>query len=132
MSINSTDPIADMLTRIRNALLINQSEVLIPYSKFKHQLAKLFYRNKFIDQIVVEDDTSKNIKLILHDPNSPARISYLKRISKPGRRVYVAADEIPTIKSGRGVVVVSTSQGLMTGRMARRQKTGGELICSIY
>ena len=132
MSINSTDPIADMLTRIRNALMVNQSEVLIPYSKFKHQLAKLIWKNKFIDKVIIEDSTPQMIRLIIHDPKVSARINHLHRISKPGRRVYATADKIPTVKSGRGIVIISTDQGLMTGRMARRQKSGGELICSIY
>ena len=131
MAINTTDPIADMLTRIRNAILVNHSEVSIPYSQFKHQLAKLFRKNKFIDKVVVDKDQNL-IKLVIQAEGSPVRINCLERISKPGRRVYVSSDKIPTIKSGRGIVIVSTSQGLMTGRLARRQKIGGELICSIY
>ena len=95
-------------------------------------MAQLFYKNKFVDKVVVEKDDPKLIRIILHDRNSPPRISYMKRISKPGRRVYATVDKIPIVKSGRGIVVVSTSQGLMTGRMAVRQKAGGELICSIY
>lgn len=131
--INSTDPISDMLTRIRNAIAVRKNELSMPHSKIKEAVAKLFVENGYIDSIKVEDDgVGKMLSMVLFDANSNPRITEIERISKPGRRQYAGNDNIPTIKRGRGMVIISTSQGMMTGKDARKHKIGGELICRIY
>jgi len=129
----STDPIADMLTRIRNAIAVRKSEVSLPHSKLKESVARLLSESNFIDGVSVSDaPVGKILTIRINDENSNARISEIVRLSKPGRRFYVASQEIPVVKRGRGVVIVSTSKGVMTGETARHQKVGGELICKVY
>jgi small subunit ribosomal protein S8 len=133
MSTVSTDPIADMLTRIRNAINVRKTDVILPHSNVKQAIAELLVANKFIDDAKVVDGTvGKMLKVTVHDSGTNARITEITRLSKPGRRWYVSADEIPTVKRGRGIVVVSTSKGLMTDKQARQQHLGGELICKVY
>jgi len=131
--MNSTDPIADMLARIRNAIAVNKSEVLLPHSKVKEHVAKLLKDSNFIDDVNVADaSVGKTLKIIINGPDSNARITEIVRLSKPGRRLYAKADQIPSVKRGRGVMIVSTSKGLMTGAAAKAAKVGGELICKVY
>lgn len=133
MSTTSTDPIADMLTRIRNAINVRKSEVSLPHSSIKEGVAKLLQESNFIDGVYVKDaPVGKVMTLKINDENSNARITEIVRVSKPGRRYYVNAKEIPVVKRGRGVVIISTSHGLMTGDDARAKKVGGELICKVY
>lgn len=133
MSTTSTDPIADMLSRIRNAIAVNKFEISLPHSKIKEAVARLLKDSNFIDDVRVEAVTiGKTMTLRLNPENSNARITEIKRLSKPGRRYYVNAKEIPTVMRGRGIVIVSTSQGLMTGKTAKSANLGGELICKIY
>lgn len=133
MSKVSTDPIADMLTRIRNAINVNKNEVLVPHSKIKQSIAELLVAKKFLDKVeVTELGIGKMIKITIHPENSNARITEIARLSKPGRRWYAKHDDIPVVKRGRGIVVVSTSKGLVTDTEAREQKIGGELICKVY
>lgn len=133
MSKTSTDPIADMLTRIRNAILVRKAEVSLPHSKIKESVAQLLKESNFIDGVYVSDaPVGKILTVKINDEQSNARISEIVRLSKPGRRYYVNAKEIPVVKRGRGLVIVSTSKGLMTGDKARDQKVGGELICKVY
>ena len=134
MSKTSTDPISDMLTRIRNAILVNKNEVVIPHSKIKVSILDLLIENHFLKSMSTVDLPSigKLIKLVINDDNTNASISEISRVSKPGRRMYVPAKEIPRVKKGRGLVIVSTSQGLMTGDKARSLNLGGELICKVY
>jgi len=133
MPIVTTDPIADMLTRIRNAIAVRKSEVVMPHSKLKEAIARLLAKNSFIDSVSVhEGEVGKLMKLTLHPVNSNAKISEIVRMSSPGRRWYAKADNIPVIRRGRGIVVVSTSQGLMTGSDAKSKGLGGELICKVY
>lgn len=133
MQILSTDPIADMLTRIRNAIAVNKHEVLVPYSKIKFAIAQILAENNFITSAEeTQLSMGKMIKIVINTPNSNANITEITRISKPGRRHYANASEIPVVKSGRGMVIVSTSRGLMTDSDARKQKVGGELICKVY
>lgn len=128
-----TDPIADMLTRIRNAIAVRKDELTLPHSKLKESVAQVLVDTRFINSYrVVEATVGKTLAISLTDGFSSSPITEIKRISTPGRRYYAKAAEIPTIKRGRGVVLVSTSQGLMTGKEARRKGVGGELICSIY
>ena len=129
----STDPIADMLSRIRNAIMANRTDTAIPYSKLKAQIADILVSTGFIDKAeVTGEGKDKVINLILNDELNSPRITEIKRVSKPGRRVYKGSNEIPVVKNGRGLVVVSTSQGLMTGHEAKKAKVGGEVLCSIY
>lgn len=131
--ITSTDPIADMLSRIRNAIAVRKHEVSMPHSKAKEAVAKLLKDNGFLSAIHVTDATiGKTLKITIHDESSNAKITEITRLSKPGRRYYVGAKEIPVVKRGRGVVIVSTSKGMMTGKDAQSQGVGGELICKVY
>lgn len=133
MSTTTTDPIADMLTRIRNAINVHKSEVSLPHSKIKESVAKLLQESNFIDGVSVKDaPVGKIMTVKINDADSNARITEIVRVSKPGRRYYVNAKEIPVVKRGRGVVIISTSRGLMTGDDARAKKVGGELICKVY
>ncbi len=133
MSTVSTDPIADMLTRIRNAINVRKSEVVMPHSNIKQAIAELLVRNNFIENVRVVDGTvGKMIKVTVNNPAQNAKITEIARISTPGRRQYSSADKIPNVKRGRGIIVVSTSQGLMTDSEAREKHLGGELICKVY
>ena len=129
----STDPISDMLTRIRNAILVNKNEVNLPYSSIKEQLAKELKSAGFIDNVKIDKPTQfKRLELTINAPGTNARINKIERVSKPGRRMYAKSDDIPKIMNGRGIVIVSTSQGLMTGDAAKKKRVGGELICKVY
>jgi len=122
-----------MLSRIRNAIAVNKFEVSLPHSKIKEAVARLLKDSNFIDGVIVADATvGKTMTLRLNPENSNSRITEIKRLSKPGRRYYVNAKEIPVVMRGRGIVIVSTSRGLMTGKTAKSANIGGELICKIY
>ena len=129
-----TDPIADMLTRIRNALMVRHDSVIVPSSKLKLAVAKILKEEGFIsDYEVVKGQPHREIRIRLRymEGNQPA-ISGLKRISKPGLRVYVEKKEIPRVYGGLGVAIISTSKGLRTGQQAWRQGSGGELLCYVW
>lgn len=129
----STDPIADMLTRIRNAVSVRKSEVVLPHSKMKQSVAELLKASGFVSDVSVADATiGKNLKIVINHEGENARITEIVRMSKPGRREYKGAKEIPTVKRGRGVVIISTSKGVMIGSDAKKQGLGGELICKVY
>lgn len=129
----STDPIADMLTRIRNAILVRKNKVELPYSKIKESVAKLLVDNNFITSVKTEGEgINKKLVLYINKENSNASITEIQRISTPGRRHYVNVKNIPVIKNGRGIVIMSTSQGLMTGQDAKVKRLGGELVCKVY
>jgi small subunit ribosomal protein S8 len=129
----STDPIADMLTRIRNAIAVRKSEVLMPHSKSKEAVAKLLKEGGFIKGVKTTDATvGKTLTITVNSDTDNANITEIVRLSRPGRRHYVGAKEIPVVKRGRGLVIVSTSKGMMTGDNARKQGVGGELICKVY
>jgi small subunit ribosomal protein S8 len=131
--MTTTDPIADMLTRIRNAILVHKNEVRLPHSNAKEAVAKLLKETNFITGVAVEKaEVGKAMTLTINPENENARITEITRLSKPGRRVYVSNGEIPVVKRGRGIVIVSTSKGMMTGDEAKRQGIGGELICKVY
>ena len=133
MSTTSTDPISDMFTRIRNAIAVNKTEVSLPHSSIKESVAKLLKDNHFIDGVFVKDaEVGKTLTIRINDESSNARITEIVRISKPGRRYYASSKEIPVVKRGRGLIIVSTSKGLMTGDRAKTEHIGGELICKVY
>ena len=132
-----SDPIADMLTRIRNAQAVNKTEVILPFSKFKHNLAGLLVSEGLLiglEKINEGGKTNFNqLKLTLkYNRSGKPAISNIKKISKPGRRVYTNHQHLPYVLNGFGIAVVSTSKGLMTNKQARKEKIGGEIICEIY
>jgi len=127
-----TDPIADMLTRIRNALRVHKTEVSIPYSKLKVKIADILQREGYINSFS-EQPQNRVIKLQLkYLSNGQPVISVLKRISTPGRRVYCRADKLPRVLNNLGIAILSTPQGMMTAADAKQKKVGGEIICEIY
>jgi small subunit ribosomal protein S8 len=128
-----TDPIADMLSRIRNAIAAGKTAVNLPHSKIKQAVAELLAENGFLQSVkVVEAGGHKQLEVAIRTEDSNAAISEISRLSTPGRRLYVRADAIPKVKGGRGLVILSTSRGIMTGDQARAKKIGGELICQVY
>ncbi len=133
MSNLSTDPIADMLTRIRNAIAVNKVEVSMPYSKAKADVAKIMQECGFIDRVDLDSSSSINkIRIQLASEGQNTRINSIERLSKPGQRLYAKSKEIPSVKNGRGIVIISTSKGVMSGQTAKQQHLGGELICQVY
>ena len=124
-----TDPIADMLTRIRNAHLALHREVSVPRSKMKESLAAILKQEGYIEDVATEEGS---IKLTLKYFKGKPVISGLKRVSKPGRRVYVGMHEIPKVQNGLGICILSTSRGVMDGNSAHESKVGGELLCEIW
>jgi small subunit ribosomal protein S8 len=129
----STDPIADMLSRIRNAVAINKHEVVLPHSNIKEEISKILKNANFINNVTIDKKTKfKEIHLELSSEDQNSKITEIVRLSKPGRRTYVKAKEIPTVKQGRGIVIISTSKGIMSGERAKQSQIGGELICKVY
>lgn len=129
-----TDPIADMLTRIRNANAVSQEQTGMPSSKLKETIADLLVAEGYLDGYEVKPaGPGRELKVTLrYGANQERVIQGIRRISTPGRRVYASATKLPRAQGGLGVVVVSTSQGLMPDREARRRKLGGELICEVW
>lgn len=129
----TTDPIADMLTQIRNALQVKKSEVVLPYSKVKHDIASILAREGYVGPVQKVDEGYGWLRIVLkYEPNRQPSIASIKRISKPGRRVYAAKEKLPWVLNNYGVAIVSTSRGIMTNREARRKRVGGEVICEVY
>lgn len=129
----STDPIADMLSRIRNAVAVNKVEVSMPYSAQKETIASILVKNGFLkDAKSATHDGNKTLSIIINDESTNSNITKIVRLSRPGRREYVKSGAIPVLKRGRGLVIISTSKGVMSGEEAKRQKLGGELICQVY
>jgi small subunit ribosomal protein S8 len=126
------DPISDMLTRIRNANLALLPAVEVPHSKMKESIAAILKKEGYIGDFSVEGKTMRSMKLKLKYQGKKSVIEGLRRISTPGLRRYVGATEIPRVRGGLGVAVVSTSEGLMTGTQARKKNIGGELLCYIW
>jgi small subunit ribosomal protein S8 len=124
-----TDPIADMLTRIRNAYLALHKEVSVPRSKMKESIAAILKREGYVDDLKVGD---KAVAIALKYHKGRPAITGLKRVSRPGRRVYVGSSQIPRVQNGLGICILSTSRGLLEGQDAREKKVGGELVCEIW
>lgn len=129
-----TDPIADMLTRIRNALIAKHETVEVPASNVKRAIAQILLEEGYIKDFTEIDDGKQGIlKITLkYGPNKQRVITGLKRISKPGLRVYVKKDEIPKVLGGLGIAIISTSKGVMTDKQARKEGLGGEVLCYIW
>ena len=129
MSMNDT--ISDLLTRIRNGQMSNKETVSIPFSKMKVAVCKVMLDEGYINGINIDEGDYKNLIIDLKYFDGKPVIDYIKRVSRPGLRIYKSSDEIPLVKNGLGICIVSTSQGLMTGKMAKEKKYGGEIICYI-
>jgi len=122
-----------MLTRIRNGIAVGKHEVSLPHSKAKETVAKILASNGFVADVkATTEGKYKSLNIVINAEGEPAKITEIARMSRPGKRMYVKADEIPAIKRGRGIVVVSTSHGVMTGQEAKSKRLGGELICKVY
>ena len=128
-----TDPIADMLTRIRNAIQAKHDSVVVPSNKEKLEIARILKEEGFITDFVVDGDLKKNIIITLkYGKNNEKVISGLKRISKPGLRVYATVEELPRVLNGLGIAIISTSKGVMTDRDARKANLGGEVVAYVW
>lgn len=128
-----TDPIADFLARVRNGVRAQKPEVLIPYSKIKAEIARIFKEEGYISDYSVDTSGAHpRIKVINKLVDRSSAIAGLKRVSRPGLRRYVGADEIPRVLGGMGVAILSTSRGILSGREARKQKVGGELLAYVW
>ncbi len=133
MSLQSTDQIADFITRIRNAIMVGKTEIRVPTSKLKLAVAEGLKDAKFIESVEVEDAKPRGIlHVVINKAGENAKINEISKISKPGRRVYTSADEIPKVKSGRGLVLISTSKGIMSGQEAKKQRLGGEVLVKVW
>ncbi|MFH1111550.1 MAG: 30S ribosomal protein S8 [Patescibacteria group bacterium] len=128
-----TDPISDMLTRIRNGLAAGKSEVVVPFSTIKERLAKILVKEGYLAGVEEINTPFRNLVVQLkYEAMGKPAIQYIQRVSTPGNRQYVSKDKLPQVLSGLGIALVSTSQGLMTNKEARRKNIGGEVICEIY
>lgn len=131
--MNTTDPIADYLTRVRNAIRARHKRVDIPASNMKRALTKLLVENKYIAGFTeVSDDRQGVLRLTLRYTDGVNAIAGLARVSKPGLRVYAPAGELPRVVNGLGIAIVSTSKGIMTDRQARAERVGGEVLCHVW
>ena len=135
--MTTNDPISDMLTRIRNASAVRKPEVLLPYSKIKHQIALILSREGFVGKVVKVEKGDENAFDMLriglkYDGDNKSVIRHLKRVSKPGLRVYCGKNELPVVLNNLGLAIISTSQGLMTNGEAKKKGVGGEVVCEVY
>jgi small subunit ribosomal protein S8 len=129
----STDPIADILTRIRNTIAVSKRQIVLPHSNIKEKVAEVLVKDGFLSKVESNGEGGfKSLVVTINEEGTNPTITDIKRLSKPGRRLYAAAKEIPTVKYGRGVVIISTSKGIMTGTEAKQAGLGGELICQVY
>ena len=129
-----TDPIADMLTRIRNAITARKAKVIMPASKMKHRIAEVLKDEGFVGAISSEEDGKQGLLTIelRYDNNNHNAIQGIRRVSRPGQRAYARQDQLPRVRSGLGIAILTTSKGVMTEREARKQKLGGELLCEVW
>ena len=133
MSIASTDQIADLITRIRNAVQVGKTEILVPTSKLKVAVVEVLTKNGYLASYdIVEGSPRGMLHVVINEPGTVAKVNEITKVSKPGRRVYSSAEDLPVVKSGRGMVIVSTSKGLMTGREARKNGLGGEVLVRVW
>lgn len=132
--MNMTDPIADMLTRVRNALAARHPKVDVPASKLKAEIARILKEEGYIANFkVAEEDGKRTIKIYLkYSADNAPVISRIERVSRPGRRVYVGNKEIPRVLGGMGINILTTPRGVMTGRSAHRERVGGEILCEVW
>lgn len=127
-----SDPISDLLTRIRNASLAKKHDVVVPYSKMKFALAEILRETGYVDRVEKIEDRHGSIRIALQYDGKRPKIMHLERVSKPGRRVYAKKNELPKVLNHYGLAVISTPQGLMTNKQAAKAGLGGEVICEVY
>ena len=133
MSLQSTDQIADLITRIRNAIMVGKTEIRVPTSKLKVAVIEGLINAGYIDSYEVEEAKPPGVlNVTICKDGEIAKISEISKVSKPGRRIYVGSEDIPVVKSGRGIVLLSTSKGIMTGREAKKQHLGGDILVKVY
>ncbi len=133
MSLQSTDQIADLITRIRNAILVSKNEVRVPTSKLKVAVIDGLKKGGYIADYDIEKSHPRDtLHVLINNDGDIAKINEITKVSKPGRRVYTSADDIPVIKSGRGIVLISTSKGVMSGTEAKKQRLGGEILVKVW
>ncbi len=133
MSIQTTDAVADLITRIRNAIAVGKNEIRVPTSKLKLAVAHKLQESRYIEKVEIESAQPRDIlHIVINSADRSANINAIKKVSRPGRRIYVGADDIPKVKSGRGTVLISTPQGVLTGQEAKKAKLGGEILVEVY
>ena len=133
MSIQSTDQLADLVTRIRNAVEVGKTEILVPTSRLKASLVEILVKNGYLASYDIVEGTPRGmLHVVINEPSAVAKINEITKVSKPGRHVYSSSADLPVIKSGRGMIVVSTSKGLMTGREAKKAGLGGEILVKVW
>ena len=133
MSLQSTDQIADLITRIRNAIQVSKNEVSVPTSKLKVAVIEGLKKGGYIEDYNIEKTHPRDIlHILINKDGASSRINEISKVSKPGRRIYTSADEIPTVKSGRGIVLISTSKGVMSGQEAKKLRLGGEILVRVW
>lgn len=133
MSIATTDQVADLITRIRNAMNVGKTEIMVPTSKLKQAIVEILVKNGYLAAYDVVEGTPRGVlHVVINEPGTVAKLNEITKVSKPGRRVYSAASELPVVKSGRGAIIVSTSKGLMTGREAKKNGLGGEILVRVW
>ncbi len=133
MSIQTTDPVADLITRIRNAIAVGKTEIRVPTSKLKFAVADKLQKTNYLAKVELEKAEPRSIlHIVINDEGENARINEITKVSTPGRRIYAGVAEIPKVKSGRGTVLVSTSKGIMTGQEAVKNKLGGEVLVKVW
>ena len=133
MSIQTTDPVADLLTRIRNAIAVGKTEIRVPTSKLKFAVADKLQKINYLEKVEIEEAQPRGIlHIVINKDGEVARINEINKVSTPGRRVYAGVSEIPKVKSGRGTVLISTSKGIMTGQGAVKNKLGGEILVRVW
>lgn len=133
MSLQSTDQIADLISRIRNAVMVGKNEILVPTSKLKVAVIELLVKNGYLASFeVIEGEPRGTLHVVINEPGTVARVSEITKVSKPGRRVYSSAEDLKAVKSGRGMLIVSTSKGLMTGKDAKKNHLGGEVLIKVW
>lgn len=133
MSLQSTDQVADFITRIRNAIMVGKTEIRVPSSKLKMAVAHTLQDAGYLEAINIEAAKPRDyLHIVINKAGENAKINEITKISKPGRRVYAGATEIPKVKSGRGIVLISTSKGVMTGDQAKKARLGGEVLVKVW
>ena len=133
MSLQSTDQIADLLTRIRNAIMVGKTEVRVPTSKLKVAVCDGLKKSGYLAGYDIEKSAPRDIlHVVINETGKNPTITEIEKVSKPGRRIYVGVDDIPVVKSGRGIVLLSTSKGIMTGSEAKKARLGGEILVKVY
>ena len=133
MSIQTSDPVADLITRIRNAIAVGKNEIRVPTSKLKLAIAEKLQKIHYLDTVEIEEAKPRNIlHIVINKTGENATINEISKVSTPGRRIYTGVSEIPKVKSGRGTVLISTSKGIMTGQEAVKNKLGGEVLVKVW